>query len=284
MNLWIVIGVSAFVLVAGGVGWAHWVYRDAMTRMDRAYARLATRPPDPARRFDPRQVADLPEVARRYFRHAVAPGTPMYSIADLKMEGVFLLGDAGRPQRYAMSAREVLRPPTGFVWMPRLRSGPMRITGSDALLDGAAWTRFWLMGVMPVANVASSPDIVRSAQFRAAVEGALWLPTTLLPENGAHWEQTGANEARVTLRQVTPPIELRLTLNEQGGVKQVVGQRWSNANAEKRFRLQPFGGTVIAEGTFQGLTIPLEIEVGNHFGTSDYVPFFRARITYAQYR
>ena len=283
MTHWIV-DVGMFLLVIGGAAaWAHLAYCNAMTKMKSAYACLARQPLDSPRRFDQTQVADLPEVAQRYFGHAVAPGTPIYCIADLQMEGVFLLGDAGRPQRYAMSAREVLRPPAGFVWIPRLRSGRLRITGADALVDGTAWTRFWLMGVVPVANVESSPDLARSAQFRAAVEGALWLPTTLLPQQGAQWEQTGPNEARVTLRQVTPPVELRLTLDEQGAVKQVVGQRWSNANTDKRFRLQPFGGTMLAEGTFQGLTIPVEIEVGNHFGTGDYLPFFQARIRYAQY-
>jgi 2'-5' RNA ligase len=105
----------------------------------------------------------------------------------------------------------------------------------------------------------------------------------MLPDNGAQWEQVGSNEARVTLSRFSPAIVLHLTLDERGAVREVVGQRWSNANREQRFRFQPFGGTMTAKGTFQGLTIPTGILVGNHYGTEDYLPFFQARITQARF-
>jgi hypothetical protein len=106
----------------------------------------------------------------------------------------------------------------------------------------------------------------------------------MLPDNGVEWEQVGPDEARVILRRVRPELVLRLKLDEAGRVREVVGQRWSNANPDKVFRLQPFGGTMLAEGTFQGFTIPTEVAVGNHYGTEDYLPFFQARITKAAYR
>jgi hypothetical protein len=59
--------------------------------------------------------------------------------------------------------------------------------------------------------------------------------------------------------------------------------RWSDANPEKKFRLQPFGGTIEAEAGFGGFTIPSDIKVGNHYGTDTYFPFFQARITSAEY-
>lgn len=226
----------------------------------------------------------MPEIARRYFRHAIAPGTPLYSVVELDMEGTFLLGDKDKLRTYSMSARESLRPPDQFIWIAKMRSGAMTITGSDALIQGEAWTRFWLMRLVPVVNSRSSPDLVRSARFRSAVEGALWLPTSLLPQNGAEWRQIGPDEAEVTFRHRIFPLVIRLTLDRNGAVREVVGQRWSNANPAKQYRLQPFGGTVSAEGTFEGLTIPTRIAVGNHFGTPSYLPFFQARITRAEYR
>jgi hypothetical protein len=78
-------------------------------------------------------------------------------------------------------------------------------------------------------------------------------------------------------------VVLHLTLNDDGAVREVVGQRWSNANSEARFKLQPFGGTAVAEATFQGLTIPNEISAGNHYGSEDHLPFFQARLTEARY-
>jgi hypothetical protein len=66
-------------------------------------------------------------------------------------------------------------------------------------------------------------------------------------------------------------------------VREVVGQRWSNVNPEKRFRLQPFGGVIRGETSFQGLTIPTDVAVGNDYGTEDYLPFFQAKIASAKY-
>jgi hypothetical protein len=75
-----------------------------------------------------------------------------------------------------------------------------------------------------------------------------------------------------------------LTIGKDGRVLEVIGQRWSNANRDRRFRLQPFGGTVMAEQRFGGFTIPSRVSIGNHYGTPDFLPFFQAEITDARYR
>ncbi len=285
MNLWVAIGAGAFLLAGGAALAGYSGYRKAASDAGRAYAALLADPAPAGRHFSEDQIAGLPEIARRYFRHAIAPGTPLYSTVEIRMEGAFLLGDKDKFQTYRMSARQALRPPGQFVWIPELRSGAMTIEGSDALAGVEAWTRFWLQRLVPVVNERTSADLMRSARFRAAVEGALWLPTSLLPEYGVEWEQVGPNIAQVRFaRAGFDPIVIRLTLDEKGAVREVVGQRWSNVNAERQFRLQPFGGTVTGEATFQGLTIPTELEVGNHYGTGDYLPFFQAKVSKARYR
>ena len=115
------------------------------------------------------------------------------------------------------------------------------------------------------------------------MEGALWLPATLVPENSVEREPLGPNEARVPLPRFPPEILLQLKHDELGSAE-VVGERWWNANSAKVFQLHPFGGTMLAEGTFQGFTIPTEVAVGNHYGIEDYLPFFQARITKATYQ
>ena len=283
MKRWTKFGLGSVVIagVAASVGLVS--YRSAMAQAEEAYARLAGAPASVYAPFDPRMVADQPEIAQRYFRRAIAPGTPLYSSVELEMEGTFLLGDKEKHQAYAMSARQVLHAPDEFVWVPRIRSGVMTITGSDALVNGAAWTRFWLLGLVRVAQDRTSPDLVRSAQFRAAVESALSLPTSLLPANGVGWEQVSEDRARLTFRRFSPAIVLDMMIDQNGAVREVVGQRWSNANSDKTFRLQPFGGTMGSEGTFQGMTVPTQIAAGNHYGTADYLPFFQVRITRARY-
>jgi hypothetical protein len=238
----------------------------------------------PAVRFEPAMLHGLPEPARRYLSHAIAPGTLLRTTVELEMRGTFLLGNDGASATpYTMTARQILAPPNAFVWRPQMRSGPMIVSGSDGLHEGEAWTRFWLMGLVPVADVRSSgSDLVRSAAFRSAMEG-IWAPASLLPQNGAAWREQGPDRARVTVQTTGGPVTLDLTLAPDGRLIEIVGQRWSNANPRQSFRWQPFGGTMEAEATVNGFTIPSRVKIGNHYGTPDYLPFFQVELTSARY-
>jgi hypothetical protein len=55
--------------------------------------------------------------------------------------------------------------------------------------------------------------------------------------------------------------------------------RWSNANPEKQYRLQPFGGVLSDFREVQGYRLPFRVEAGNMFGTDDYFVFFKAEVT-----
>jgi hypothetical protein len=270
------------VLAAGAAVAAFWSYRSAMEEARDAWARIASGAPQSDKVYSADIVAELPEIAQRYFNHAIAPGTPLKNIVELEMAGTFLLGDKSNYQTFSMEARQILHPPSEFVWIPQMQSGAMRISGSDALVAGSAWTRFWLLGLIPVANEKSSPDLLRSAIFRSTMEG-VWVPASLLPQNGVVWEQAGPDKARIRVQRVAPEIVLEMTLDASGAVREILGQRWSNANPKKSFRLQPFGGTIEADATFEGYTIPSKIRVGNHYGTTDYLPFFQAEIASARY-
>lgn len=271
------------VLIIVVAGHLYASYRLAMGDAERAWTEIARAAIPPPGGFDPAMVSGLPEVAQRYFLHAIAPGTPLRTTVELRLEGVFLLGDKNSNQSYDMEARQILAPPDRFVWMPVLRSGPLTITGSDAALDGRAWTRFWIASLLPVADVATSPDLVRSAQFRAAIE-SIWTPAAILPRDGIAWKAVGPDTASVTIDLPGGPVVLQLTVDQAGALKQVAGLRWSNANPRKLFQLQPFGGTMEEEATFEGYTIPSVVSVGNMFGTGEYFPFYRAQILQAVYK
>lgn len=270
--------VVTMAAVAGlGIAWTlSRVARQAANERFAALERTAT----VTTTFDQALLRGMPEVARRYFTHAIAPGTPLRTVVRLGMEGTFLLGDKTKSQSYSMSATQVLAPPDRFVWIPTMKAGILEITGSDGLVANEAWTEFWLNGLIPVVSEKGYADLTRSALSRSAME-AVWVPASLLPHNGAVWEQIGPDEARVTFPTGVEPVEL--LLDKDGSVRQVSTMRWSNANAERIFKLQPFGGTMEAEGTFDGYTVPVRMKVGNHFGTEDYLPFFQVDTVEAEY-
>lgn len=278
-----IVCVAGVALLAAAT-YQTWSYRAGLDAAERALASIAAAPPQSSGAvFNPAMVADLPEIAQRYFRHAIAPGTPLKATVMLQMRGQFLLGDRSNSQAYQMEARQILAPPNAFVWLPLMQSGLLRISGSDGLRGGAAWTQFWINSLIPVVNRQSDPDLIRSAQFRSAIE-SIWAPAALLPREGIAWQAKDANTATVTFSTFDHPVVIELTLNGAGAVTEVTGLRWSDANPEGTFRLQPFGGRVESEATFAGYTIPSKVKVGNLFGTEDFLPFFQAEIVDATYR
>jgi hypothetical protein len=64
-----------------------------------------------------------------------------------------------------------------------------------------------------------------------------------------------------------------ITVDDQGAPSTVVIQRWSDANPERSFREQPFGGHVSEFRSFGGYQLPTRVEGGNLIGTPDYFPF-----------
>ncbi len=275
---WMLLGLV--VAIGGAVVAAYGLYPSAASQAETALADVEGRARPAVGSFNEAMVAELPEIAQRYFRHAIAPGTPLSTTVRLRMHGTFLLGDKEQFQTYEMQARQVLAPPSEFVWIPEMKSGVMQISGSDALVNGAAWTRFWINGLVPVVNQQATRDVNRSALTRSAME-AVWVPASLLPGNGVTWDQTGPDTARLSFPTGIEPVDL--ILNAEGGVLEVTTMRWSDVNPEKTFRLQRFGGTVEAEVMFGGFTIPSKLKVGNHYGTDGYLPFFQAQISSAEY-
>ena len=271
MKVWIVILIS--VLLVAVVALAAW--RQLDRRADaRAWDELAAYAGTDLGIFDPATVSELPEPARRYFNYMIEPGARLYTVVELDMTGQIGLGTRQAPNYRAMNAHQILAPPHGLVW--QLESGP--IGGSDGALPGQSWTRFWLFGLLPVVRV-SNPDHRRSAFGRVVAEAAFWAPASLLPNDHVHWEAVDADSARAVVRFGPFEQAVEITVGETGAPTQVQIERWSNANADKEYREQPFGGELSEFRRCDGYRLPTRVEGGNQFGTPDYFPFFRAEVT-----
>lgn len=245
-------------------------------RADRAAAnRLRSVQPAQPARFDPAIVADLPEPARRYFLYTIAPDTPLYTVADITMLGRFGMGTKAKPGYLDMTATQTLAMPAGFVWKMRARRALLGLSGSDS----ERWTRFWLMGLLPVARMGGDPDHTRSAFGRYVAEAVFWTPAAVLPGPGVDWELVDTDCARLTVIHQGLSQSVDVTVAPDGRPTQVRFERWSNANPEKQYRLQPFGGYLSAFREFAGFRLPTHVEAGNHFGTERYFPFFVVDVT-----
>lgn len=269
-----VVKVPALFLLLVVAALLLWRGSDAL-RAGAAWARLAGPAEGGARSFDLAMIADLPEPAQRYFRFTIAPGTRLGSVAVFEMEGQLGLGDKSDPKYQPMRARQILAPPHGLVW--RMRAGA--ISGSDGATPDTSWTRFWLFHLLPVVRISGDPDHHRSAFGRVVAEAAIWTPAALLPSDTVTWSGLGPDTARATFVLGSYTQWVDVTVDADGAPVKVRIERWSNANPDKVFRLQPFGGFLGEPETFGGYRIPTRIEGGNLIDTEGYFPFFRAKVT-----
>ena len=230
--------------------------------------------------YRPEIVSHLPEIAQRYFNHAIAVGTPLATTVELNMVGEFRLGEKNKYKRFDMQARQILSPPTAFVWMANMKSGPVRVNGSDGFNHGHGWVRFWMFRAIPLVQAFGNADLDRAGTARPLVE-SVWVPASLLPQNGAHWEAIDHNRAKVSFGTGEALLEMILTIDPTGRPLDVSTQRWSDVNEEKKYQFHSFGGTMDAESTFGGFTIPSDVNVGYHYGSEAYFPFFTGHITNA---
>jgi hypothetical protein len=223
--------------------------------------------------FGEDELVGLPEPVQRWFRGAVAPGTPLARAARLRMDGRIRLGGRWFPFR----AREVLAPHVGFVW-PASVLGVLR--GSDRFVDGEGAMDWRAFGRWSVVH-ADGPDTSRSAAGRGAAEG-MWVPTSLLPRFGVTWRAEDASRivARFT-GMGGHPVEVHLQLRTDGQVVRFWFDRWGDPDETGSYGVVPFGGDALAWATFDGITIPSEGRVGWWYGTPRFQEgeFFRYRIT-----
>jgi hypothetical protein len=247
---------------------AAWSVRREWDRLGRP-----TGDPEP---FDAAMVADLPEPARRWLTHAIAPGTPLWQSVELDMRGQIRLG-AWR----AFTARQVLAPPQGFIWAANARLFGLPVVGFDRLSSGSGQMRWRLGGLVPVMS-ADGPDVTRSAAGRLAGEMAL-LPTTF---PAATWTSgSDGDRVAVTWRIAEQDESAELHIGPDGALLGVIMQRWGNPSGGPYGRY-PFGVAIEAERTFSGVTLGSQLRAGWWWGTDreSEGEFFRAQITSAMFR
>lgn len=239
---------------------------------DRAeWARLAALQPTNPALYDPAMVVELPEPARRFLNFAIEPGTPLLTVAEIEMRGEFSLGSRERPNYRPMDARQILAAPQGFVWTLRI-PGAVSLSGSDT----GKWTHFRILGLLPVFRMGGDANHTRAAFGRYVAEAVFWTPAALLPAPGVVWEALGQDTARVTVKHNDLSQSVDIRVGKEGQPVEVRFMRWTNANAERVYRLQPFGGHSSDFREIQGFRIPFRVEAGNMFGTDAYFPFFKA--------
>ena len=230
--------------------------------------------------FSEDMVADLPEPARRFFLHAIKPGTPLAHVAHIEMSGEI---KPNEQMGWApFTARQVLTAGRGFLWEARVWMRGMLVTGSDYYLNGEGRMRIAPLGIIPVVD-AAGPDIARAARARAVAELIWWLPSSFFLEPAARIEPVDDRRFVAVYPLDGEETRLKLTVDDEGRLLEGVLPRWGNQTETGEFAYIPFGGKVEEERTFDGYTIASGASVGWWFGTERYREFFRVTLDRVSY-
>ncbi|UCH36799.1 MAG: hypothetical protein JSV65_14995 [Armatimonadota bacterium] len=230
--------------------------------------------------FSADMVAGLPEPGRRYFLHAIRPGTPLAASVRLEMTGAIKPGP--KAAWMPLEAEQIVAPPKGFVWKASVKGGAMSLSGADYYANGEGRQGFRLWGLIPLIS-AEGADTAKSAAGRCAAE-ALLVPSALLPQRGAKWEAVDEKSAKVVMEIDGELVTLTISVEPDGKLRDMSLPRWGNQTEDGSYDYIPFGMECLEERRFGGYAIPSEIRAGWWYGTKRYSEFFRATIAKAEFR
>ncbi len=230
--------------------------------------------------FSEKMVEDLPDPARRYFLHAIKPGTPLATKLQWRWSGEMKPGKT--MPWMALTSEQITVKGRGLVRKIRASNGPLMLTAADHLLDGDGRMRISLYGLVPFIN-ETGPDLSLSALGGMLAEG-VFIPSSLLP--GPHVQIQGVDDSRftVTLEMQGKQASYTIAVDAEGRpTEQSVLQRWGNITDDGSYRFIPYGAVVEEEGTFGGYTIPTRVRGGWWYGTDRYLEVLHLKVDDVRY-
>ncbi|MFI9561236.1 DUF6544 family protein [Nonomuraea endophytica] len=203
--------------------------------------------------FEQAQADHLPQSARRWLLHALAPGTALLRTVELAMHGTIRLG-SWRP----FDAVQVIAPLLGYVWAATTHLAGLPLGGFDRYRGGEGQMRWRLLGRIPVMSMTGA-DVARSAAGRLACEFILTPAVALDPR--IHWKAVDELHAVARFAIDEEDFEVTLRVGPSGALETASLSRWGNPD-KRGFREHVFGVVCERESVFDGVTIPSVLRCG----------------------
>lgn len=212
---WLGLASGVLVLVAIGAaayGASRWAgaSRTLLARLDAARLPLAIA------RYDAREIEGLPAPVQRYFRAVLKDGQPIVAAVSVEHIGTFNMSEAAEDWKPFTSKQRVTTRRPGFDWNARVMMLPgVPVLVHDAYIAGAGILHGAVLGLIPVVNMANSPELARGELMRFFAEAA-WYPTALLPSQGVRWEAVDDRSADATLTDGDITLKLTFRFRDDG--------------------------------------------------------------------
>ncbi|MBI5259255.1 MAG: hypothetical protein HY855_22315 [Burkholderiales bacterium] len=264
--LWGAAAIAALLALAAVLAWyGAWRWQAAtgvlLERLE------AARSPMPAARFDAaRDLAGLPAPVQRFFRAALADGTPLVAAVSLAHRGTFnpVADGPARWVPFTSTQRVTTRRP-GFVWSARMVMGPgATVQVHDAYVAGEGLLHAAMLGLVSLADLRGAspePGGVAHGEFMRYLAEAAWYPTALLPSQGAVWTSVDSGSARVDLADGSVGASLLLRFDPATGLIDSVRAEARGRTVGKAIVLTPWEGRWWDYAEHAGMKVPMSGEV-----------------------
>lgn len=271
--------IRDLVLLGGAFAMvAYWLRVRQVQRADDAGHHISALESD--QRFEPASIQRLPAPARRFFLHAIIPGTRLARSVALTIHGRTRWKKGAEIQTFA--ARQILAPPRGYLWKATIGRWPRMVSGFEVLREGRCWTRWWRYGILPV-DRAEDADTSKSAVGRLAAE-VFWLPSILHPDfGGAQWTGISDERAIVRIPIGDQELDLTVTIDQAGRIRRLEVLRWRADLNSPRFMtwiVEEFGDEVV----WGGYQIPRRAQAGWKDDNDVVTPVYWPHLQAARYR
>lgn len=257
----------AVLLVAWGLLAAFGAWRWSAATQALVQRLEAARRPPAALRFDAaRDLQGLPPPVQRYFRAALADGTPVVTALRLAHRGSFNLAAEG-PDRWIpfTSTQRVVTQRPGFVWDARMAMAPgLVVRVHDAYVAGEGLLHPAVLGLFSLTELRGTgpePGGLAHGEFMRFVAEAAWYPTALLPSQGARWTAVDAQSALVTLADGAVEVTLRMHFDAASGLIDTVRAEARGRTLGTRVVMTPWEGRWYDPARHGGITVPMRGEV-----------------------
>lgn len=222
------------------------------------------------------ELAALPEIVQRYFRHALVDGQRRIRLTRLLQRGT-LRTSTSNPRWLSFDAEQVIAPLTrGFLWIARVRMLPwISLQICDRFIDGRGSGELHLFSALRVATDHGHPEL-DEAQLHRYLAEAVWSPTALLPSSGVCWSALDDESAlaSVALEGIRVSLEFRFNADNEICSVYCAG-RWMRTR--EGYRKVPWLGRFADHVQRNGMRVPLAGEVAWLDG-SDWQPVWKGRI------
>ena len=161
---------------------------------------------------------------------------------------------------FTSKQRVITRRP-GFDWDARIMILPgVPVLIHDAYIAGSGLLRGAILGLVPVVDIADTPELAQGELLRFFAEAA-WYPTALLPSQGVRWEAVDATSARATLTDGTLAVTLLIRFNEVGLIETARAEARGRGITDGKMAFAPWQCRFWNYTVRDGMRIPLEGEV-----------------------